>query len=192
MSFIQNVKNEILAHPPKNQIQRYAADVFLVSASGSIKRGYQVNFTFDNIDDARSFADILAAYDIFPKLSSRNGNTIVYIKSRECMCNLLALVGTNKSLMQLNNEIALRELRNDANRRTNCDTHNIEKAVSVANKQLEVIKTLNFNNLDEKLREIAKARLDYPDASYEELSKIIGLSKSGVVNRLRRLQSLSD
>ena len=186
-SFIGQIKDEILSLPHRSKVQQYAADVFLTAANGSIKKGYQVDFVFDHIDSARAFADMLAAYDILPKLTNRNGNVIVYIKSKECVCNLLALIGANKSLMELNNEIALRELRNSANRRANCDTHNIGRTVEAASEQIEKINQIDINSLDDKLREVAEARIKYPDASYDELARILNLTKSGVVNRLRRL-----
>ena len=190
-SFIGQIKDEILSLPQKNKIQQYAADVFLTAANGSIKKGYQVDFVFSDIDSARAFADILAAYDILPKLTNRNGMAVVYIKSKECVCNMLALIGANKSLMKLNNEIALRELRNSANRRANCDTHNIGRTVEAASEQLEKIKHIDIDILDDKLREVALARLQYPDASYDELARRLNLTKSGVVNRLRRLLECS-
>ena len=136
MTFIGKIKNEILEQKnQKNKVQQYVSDVFLTAANGSIKNGYQVDFLFDDIVSARAFSDMLAAYDILPKLTTRGDNFVVYIKSKECVCNLLALIGANKSLMELSNEIALRELRNTANRRANCDTHNIGRQVGTASEQ---------------------------------------------------------
>ena len=203
MSFINDVKNELLANQPKDNLQQYVRDIFLTKAKSSITigsgAGYNIAFTFDNIDEARIFADILAVYEIFPKLhpastgslvnqsGKANDKALVTIKDRESVCNLLALVSANKSLLNLNNEIAMRELRNTANRRANCDTHNIGRTVTTASGQLEKIRLLNLDNLNDKLKQVAQARLDHPDASYEELSKILNLTKSGVVHRLRKL-----
>ena len=191
MTFIQSVKNEILERKTENELQQYVSDVFLTSANGSIKGGYQIDFTFDDLENARNFCDILGAYDILPKLTQRGELIIVYIKSREDICNLLALVGASKSLMDLSNEIALREVRGNANRRANCDAGNIAKQVATAREQVEYIKNLNLQALPVKLREVAKARLENPEASYEELASILKVSKSCLVHRLRKTMTIN-
>jgi len=114
---------------------------------------------------------------------------VVYIKSREDICNLLALIGASKALMDLNNEIALREVRGNANRRANCDSGNIAKQVATAREQVEVIKGLDLERLDSKLREVAVARVENPEASYEELAEGLKISKSCLVHRMRRVMS---
>jgi len=193
MTFIQKIKNEISTRresEKESKVRQYVSDVFLSSANGSIKHGYQIDFTFDDLENAQNYCDILAAYDVFPKLTHRGDLIIVYIKSREDICNLLALVGATKALYELNNEIALRELRSSANRRANCDSGNIAKQVATAKEQVEAIKKLDLNSLDIKLKEVAIARLDNPEASYEELAEKLGISKSCLVHRIRKLMSI--
>jgi len=191
MTFIQSVKSEILGRNAASELQQYVSDVFLTSANGSIKGGYQIDFTFDDLGNAQAFCDIIAGFDIFPKLTQRGEQIIVYIKSREDICNLLALVGASKALMDLSNEIALREVRGNANRRANCDSGNIAKQVATAREQVEYIKKLDLGRLDLKLREVAKARLDNPQASYEELASILNISKSCLVHRMRKVMTIN-
>ena len=150
-------------------------------------RGYHLEFRFKNVDEARALCDELAQHDIFAKLTTTTDNETyrVYIKDSDSICNLLALAGANKSLLKLHDQIALRSVRNTSNRRANCDTANINKQIEAASKQVEIIKNLKY--IPPELRETAQARLDNPEASYEELGKILGLSKSCVVHRLRRL-----
>ena len=210
-TFIERVKDEVLNNRPKSEVQQYARDVFLATARSSIRVGgtrigavgYNMEFGFDNTDDARVFSEILAVYEIFPKTralqSAKTGvgqNFVVYVKSRECVCNLLALIGANRALMELNNEIVMRELRNTANRRANCDSHNIEKQASSSARQIQIIKSLQssgrLDTMDEKLRTVAMTRIQNPEASMDELATLLGLSKSGVVHRLRKLCEHGD
>lgn len=165
------------------------SDIFLTAANGTIRKGYQIDFSFDSLENAQGFCDILAAYEILPKLTQRGSLIIVYIKSREDICNLLALVGASRSLMDLSNEIALREVRGNANRRANCDSGNIAKQVATAAEQIDHIKTIDMQTLDPKLREVAKARLDNPTATYEELAEILSLTKSGLVHRMKKIMT---
>lgn len=171
----------------ENKVQQYVSDVFLTSANGSIKHGYQIDFTFDDLENAQAFCDILAAYDVFPKLTQRADLIIVYIKSREDICNLLALVGASNALYELNNEIVLRDLRSSANRRANCDSGNIAKQVATAKEQIDAIQKLDLDKFDIKLRQVARARIDNPEASYEELADKLKISKSCLVHRLRKI-----
>jgi cell division protein WhiA len=46
--------------------------------------------------------------------------------------------------------------------------------------------------LPEQLREVAEARLANPDATLSELAKILGIGKSGINHRLRKLAKLVE
>ena len=102
------------------------------------------------------------------------------------------------ALMKLENIRILKEMRNSVNRKVNCETANINKTVSAAVKQLEDIKIVSekigFDNINENLAEIAKVRLDNPDATLKELGELLDppVGKSGVNHRLRKLSDLAD
>ncbi|MCL2570419.1 MAG: DNA-binding protein WhiA [Firmicutes bacterium] len=191
MSIINKAKHEIQKKSYSDQDAASVANTFYYNASGSVTKGYHVEFSFDNYDTAKDFSETLAAYDMFPKLMERNEKVFVYLKSGECLCNLLALIGAGNALMDLHNEIALRTVRNNANRAANCDTANIQKQIDAAKHQIEFITNLAqsgaLGRLSPKLQETALARLDNPDASYDELAKILCITKSGIVNRLKKI-----
>jgi DNA-binding protein WhiA len=177
-------------------LRGFIAGVFLSCGGGQIetgenhKVGYNLEFTFENTANSRIFCELLSQFEIFPKLTLQRGLAVIRIQSADCICNFLALTGAKKCLMEMNNEIALRELRNNANRRANCDAGNIEKQVETASRQIAVINAKIANGeikeLTPKLQETAFARVNNPDASYEELAGILGITKSGAVNRLRK------
>ena len=166
------------------------ANVFFYNASGTTSGGYHIEFVFDERKQAEDFADVLASYEMLPKLMEKN-KFIVYLKSSQCLCNLLALIGAKNTLMELHNYVAMRDVRNNSNRRANCDTANISRQVEAAQQQVAKIQQLvdgeGFGDLDLKLQETALARLHHPEASYEELAKKLGITKSGLVNRLRKI-----
>ena len=66
-----------------------------------------------------------------------------------------------------------KEIRNEANRRSNCDQANIDKTVAAAEKQIISIQSIQkragLDSLSDKLREVAEIRLAHPDASLAEL-----------------------
>ena len=87
-------------------------------------------------------------------------------------------------------------IRNNANRAANCDSGNIAKQVKAASFQIGLIQDLKadgrFRKLSPKLQETANARVENPDATYEELAHILHITKSGVVNRLRKIIQLHN
>ena len=82
-------------------------------------------------------------------------------------------------------------IRNNANRAANCDAGNIKKQVKAASQQIALIEQLKASGtlytLSPKLQETALARIENPDATYEELAHLLRITKSGVVNRLRKI-----
>ncbi len=89
-------------------------------------------------------------------------------------------------------------MRNSVNRKVNCETANINKTVNAAVKQIEDIRLLEekvgLESLSEGLEEIARLRLQYPEATLKELGLMLNpqVGKSGVNHRLRKLSLLAD
>ncbi len=85
-------------------------------------------------------------------------------------------------------------IRNHANRAANCDAGNIAKQDKAASSQIAMIQQMrtdgSFENLSPKLQQTALARMQNPDATYEELAEILHITKSGLVNRLRKITQL--
>ena len=82
-------------------------------------------------------------------------------------------------------------IRNNANRAANCDAGNIAKQVRAASQQIALIRQMQadgtLQKLTPKLQETAAVRVENPDATYENLAHLLHITKSGVVNRLRKI-----
>ena len=193
MITVDDIKAELrnAAHENESasEVGAFVSDAFLRNAGGTFNRGYHVEFRLDTYDEANQLSDILAMWEMFPKMTGHSGKFVVYLKSGECICNLLALMGATNSLLRLHDQIATRDIRNNTNRRSNCDTANITRTVNSAHAQIERLRTLDLSTLPPKLVQTAHARIENPDASLEDLAQILNISKSGLVNRLRRLMS---
>ena len=89
-------------------------------------------------------------------------------------------------------------MRENVNRKVNCETANINKTVSAAVRQIEDIrlieKTIGFRGLPKGLDEIAQIRLQYPEATLQELGQMMNpqVGKSGVNHRLRKLGKVAE
>ena len=88
-------------------------------------------------------------------------------------------------------------MSNSINRKVNCETANIAKTVRAANRQVEDIlliqKVYGFSKLADSLRQMAEVRLEYPDATLQELGELLDppVGKSGVNHRLRKLSEIA-
>ena len=170
-------------------------------SSGSItdpEKGYHLEIVCSTIDDALSLKELMEDLSLKPKITTRKKANVVYIKDSDQISLALGLMEAPTSLMNFENIRILKGMRNDVNRKVNCETANINKTVSASLSQLEDIQLIKemmgLDKLTSNLEAVANARLENPDASLVELGKMISpqLGKSGVNHRLRKLSIIAD
>lgn len=160
--------------------------------------GYHLEFVFNHQGLAGDFSHILSQYDIYSKSIMRKKFYVVYIKEAEVVSDTLALVGANNAVLTLQNEFAVREVRNNLNRQLNCMNNNMGKMVEASLKQIEAIEyidaTVGLEALPDNLYELCVLRLANPEETLENLAKLMSpeLTKSGVNHRLRRIVKFAD
>jgi len=146
---------------------------------------------------AEGLRDLADRYGLDMHLARKRRLYSVYSKSRSEQADLLALLGAHNAVLRLQSDAVLRELRERVNRRVNSETANLARAVDAAQRQLRDIRILEEGPglacLPEALREIAEARLRYPEASLQELGECLQppLSKSAVYHRLLRIRRMA-
>ena len=128
-----------------------------------------------------------------PKTVRRNGSYIVYFKGSEQICDLLTYMGAPIQAMEIMGTMAVKQVRNNVNRRINSEVANITKVASASAKQLEAIKTIKntvgLEALPDDLKEIAYLRLENPEMSLRTLGENLTppISRSGANHRMQRL-----
>ena len=166
-----------------------------VPAEGG-KTGYHLEFIFTSKKIAREFCDLLAEFELIAKLTERKETTVVYIKSKELISDFLAIIGANTSLKKFSALVEKRDKANNDNRARNCMAGNADKAAIASVKQVVGIEKLKnssgFADLSSELRTLAKARLDNPTMSLQELANKLGISKSCLNHRMRKLMELAE
>lgn len=200
MSFSGDIKKEIKSRAGTgNAARKFLREAFLeLGSMSNPEKGYHLEFVCEDEGFAKKLAEAMKTFGISAKTAQRKRYTIVYIKESEDIVNLLNVMGAHSCLMNLENLRILKDVRNSINRRVNCEAANISKTVSAANRQIDDIKYIKehygFDNLSDNLREAAKARLEYPDATLKELGNYIVpcVGKSGVNHRLRKLSELAE
>lgn len=172
---------------------------FLISGSMSNpKKAYHLEFVTEDANKAERLIDIISTFDIDAKIIKRKRNYVAYIKEGSQIVDLLNVMEAHVALMDLENVRILKEMRNQVNRHVNCEAANISKTVEAATKQIEDIMFVRdhvgFENLAEGLKEVARLRIEHPEASLKELGTMLSpsIGKSGVNHRLRKLSMIAD
>ena len=130
------------------------------------------------------------------KEMQRKSGYSLYLKEGEEISKFLAFIGANLAVLKFEEIRVLRDMKNNINRRVNCETANLSKTINAAVKQIEAIKNIQrqgkFESLSDNLKEIAILRLENPDASLIELGQMLKepIGKSGVNHRLKQLEEL--
>lgn len=125
----------------------------------------------------------------------RKADYIVYLKEGDAVIDFLAMIKADKAVEAFEIARNVKEVRAQVNRLVNCETANLQKAVDAAGRQIAAIRLLKAQGLLEKLpkkiKKTAQLRLENPDITLTELAVMLGVSKSGISHRLRKIQELA-
>jgi DNA-binding protein WhiA len=176
----------------------YLRGVFLaVGAVGDPRKEYHFELVIDGEELARGLVDLMNRLELRARMSSRKKNFAVYLKESDQIVKFLALVGAHDTLLKWEDIRIVKDVRNQVNRLVNCDTANLKKSVEAAQAQIEDIMVIErswgLSGLPGPLRQVAEARLRFPEASIRELGELCipALSKSAVYHRLRKLSEIA-
>ena len=161
-------------------------------------KSYHFEIAVKSPEEAQELADELRYYHVEGHVHRRRNSYVVYVKDASHIVTLLGVMGAHASLMDFENARILNEMRGSVNRQVNCETANIKRTVSSAVKQIEAIKRIErhmgLESLPGVLQEMARVRLENPDASLAQLGECMHppMGKSGVNHRLRKIMEIAD
>lgn len=170
-------------------------------AAGSIsdpEKSYHFEITCATEEKARQLQGLIGTFHLDARIVVRKKYFVVYMKEGCQIVDILNVMEAPVALMDLENVRILKEMRGQVNRQVNCETANIHKTVSAAVKQLRDIEyirdTVGLAKLPERLEEMARVRLEKPEATLKELGEALDppVGKSGVNHRLRKLGEIAQ
>jgi len=177
----------------------YLRGAFL--AGGAItdpQSGYHFELNVPYYHLSKDILSLMRELGLPAKYTCRKGNHVIYLKGSEQIEDCLALMGAVRSALDMMNIQMVKDIRNNANRVSNCENANIDKTVSAAAAQVEAIRRImesgKWGMLPPELQELAALRLENPELSLRELSTELSepLSRSGVNHRIKRLLDFAD
>ena len=161
----------------------YICGVFLGGGSITLpadgkKTGYHLEIAFPAEEDGESavaeeFAALAEADDLLLKCVKRGGETVAYMKSKEAISDFLSVLGAENALKKFGAFCEEREKNNNLNRAANCSSFNADKTAAAP------------------LKKLIALRLARPELSLQELADELGVSKSCLSHRMRKLTEIA-
>ena len=159
-------------------------------------KGYNLEFSFKKEGLADYCLLLLNMFNFDFKKIKRQTSFVLYTKNSNTICDLFVFLGAGYAALEMQNNLAVRELRNNVNRQNNCFESNLDKTIKTSNLQLTainfIIENYSIDYLDDSLKEVALARLANPDISLNDLKTILNnkLSRAGIKYRLDKIIDL--
>ncbi len=157
--------------------------------------GYHFELQLDDELFADDVMELLSDLRINTRMSDRGEHKLIYVKDKDDIVKILAKLDLVDSVLTLQGIINDRETANSLNRAVICETANLDKTFAAASKHLLAIGELKnrdqFDSLAQSLKETADARAEHPEATLQELAEILGVSKSCLNHRLRKIVELA-
>lgn len=193
--FLKLEKESILKSEFK--LNGYIRGMFL--ATGYIKspdKEYSMDFFIEQDEEAKKLYDIFISMDKKVFLTKKKKKNLVYFRNSEDIMDVLIILGAKKSFFEYEEVTMMKDIKNKTIRAINWEVANETKILSTAQRQIQQIEYidehLGLDSLSDVLREIAELRIQNEEFSLIELAEMIGMSKSGVRNRFRRLESVYE
>lgn len=182
-----------------NSLGAFTAGAFLSCGSMTDpNKEYHLEFVLPCPQLEEPFSQILLAIGVNAKMVLRKGMPVVYLKHSEQIEDLLTFMGAQQGTIDFINIEILKNVRNKANRISNCDMANINKVMLAAERQIKDIllidERMGLDALSPDLQQMALLRMDNPELSLKELGELLDppIGRSGVNHRLKQLQVLAD
>ena len=181
-------------------LQSYVRGIFL--SVGSLTRaaeGLRLELTFEMQSDAEAFLALLKKEEITMAVAEKGEKYCVSTRKGQTLSDFCALMGANKSVLVLQDMIVKKFVDGQTARAGNLLLANTEKSVSAAVRQYNDAVTVErgtggFLGVAKEISEVARARIENPDVSIEELAKLLPghITKSGLYHRLQKMHELAE
>lgn len=167
-----------------------------VPSVGGGGTGYHLELVFFHPQTASRTSEVLASHGIKTRITRRKESYLAYIKSAEEIKDFIAFLPAPVSVLKFTDIMIDRELKNDSNRRKNCDLGNVTRQVEASMRQAEEIDLLEkeglLSSLKPELAETARARRNFPEDTMTELAERLSITKSCLNHRLRKISETAE
>lgn len=159
---------------------------------------YHLEIVANSVENATFISELITEAGINAKTIKRKRDFVIYIKGAEDISNFLALIGSNKGMLAFEETRVLKDMRNRVNRLNNFENANFDKTIDAGLSQIADIEVIKhhrkFEKLPDGLKQLAKLRFAYREATLEELGNMLEpkLSRAGVSHRFKKIRAIAD
>ena len=159
-------------------------------------KGYNFEIVMKDENIADFILNLFSEFEFNLKKTKRNNYFVIYTKNSNTICDIFVKFSDVKTALDIQSNLAMREIRNSANRQNNCFESNLDKTIDASSSQLTainyIIDNFSLDILDENLKEVALARIANPDVSLNDLKTLLGkkISRAGIKYRLDKIISI--
>lgn len=158
--------------------------------------GYHLGLIVPDIDYAEEVRGVLEYRGIKAKISDWAGEYQIYIKQSEQILKLLNLLKLTECGIYLSKILEEREVANIINRQSICEAANLDKTYNASARQViainKVMSKYSLGKLEEGIREVAEARLNWQNKSMSELAEQLNITKSCLNHRMRKIIKMAE
>lgn len=190
----------IAANVIKKRCDKKAALRGIFLASGSISdpsKSYHMEITCDKENRAKEVSKLINSFGLKSKIVIRKNRYVVYIKEGEQISDFINIIGASSQVLKFQDVMITKDIKNKANRISNCEAANLDKTVNAAQKQIADIELIDsvrgIETLPDRLYETAKKRLEFRELGLAELAKEFDpeLTKSGLNHRFAKIAEIA-
>ena len=169
-------------------------------AGGSItdpEKGYHLELATSHMSVSREMYSVLLELGFSPRSATRGRSFVTYFKQSEAIADFLTRIGASVAALELMAAKVEKDMRNEINRKVNCDTANADKTVAAAQQQLAAIRRIEsehgLDSLPEGLQQAALLRIANPEASLADLALLSNpaVTKSCLSHRLKKIVEMA-
>lgn len=168
------------------------------TVSAPEKKNYHLEMKSRSKENLSDLLPLFESVNAVMKISTRLGRQTLYSKDSGVIEDFLFYIGASKQAFEFMNEKISHEIKNDINRRTNCETSNIARSTASAAKHIAAIRYLaergRLSELGPDLEYTAQMRLKYPEMSLVQLGQAMtpAVSKPGLYHRLEKICAFTE
>jgi DNA-binding protein WhiA len=200
---VLDTRHAPLERPPKRVVGRaccrgaYLRGAILGGGSLSGPRSPHLELRTTSLEGAEFLHAVSAADDVQLRVLDRGRHAAAYAKGVDAIESVLTLAGSSDVVLAFEERSIVAAARGEANRLANADHANLVRTSRAAQEQLDAVRALQrrgaLERLPDRLHEIARLRLRYPQLPLRELAAKCDppTTKASVHRRLRKIQELA-
>ena len=162
------------------------------------QKDYHIEFSVQKAKLCDDLMQIISDVGLKAKKIIRNNSYVIYSKDAESVEDFIGTMGANNAFIKVMQTRAIKDLKNQINRRSNFESANMSRSIEAGLKQVslieEVLEKISLEDMTEDLSTLCSLRLENPDVSLDELGKLMTpeLSRSAVSRRFKKLEKIAE